>query len=313
MRAHGSDTLAFFKLRHDMHYLFTKDARAFLGYRIENKVLLVAGDPVGPKDALPELVSEACAFAEVHGLRIAALGASAGLVELWRQAGLNALYIGDEGIVQTQQFSLEGRPIRKVRQAVTRLEKAGFVAELHTLGQLHPEELAELEHISSLWRQGVPERGFSMAMDALASEQGHDSVVVVTRDGDGVVRGFLHFVPSYGRPAMSLSFMRRDRNTPNGLTEFLVVRAIGLLRERGVDEISLNFAAFGRLLEQPGGRFERALSRLVVLGSRYFQMESLYRFNAKFSPRWEPRYLVFEGLLGFPRAGLAAMSLEGLI
>src|SRR5207237_8021608 len=107
------------------------------------------------------------------------------------------------------------------------------------------------------WRVGVAERGFWMAMDALASEQGHDSVVVVTRDGEGVVRGFLHFVPSYGRPAMSLSFMRRDRNTPNGLTEFLVVRAIGLLRERGVDEISLNFAAFGRLLEQPGGRFAR--------------------------------------------------------
>ena len=313
VRAHGSDTLAFFKLRRDMHYLFTKDARAFLGYRIESKVLLVAGDPVGPKDALPELVSEACAFAEVHGLRIAALGASAGLVDLWRQAGLNALYIGDEGIVRTQEFSLEGRSIRKVRQSVTRLEKAAFVAELHELGELHADEVVELERVSSLWREGIPERGFSMAMDALAAEQGHDSVVVVARDGEGIVRGFLHFVPSYGRSAMSLSFMRRDRHTPNGLTEFLVVRAIELLRERGIDELSLNFSAFGRLLERPGGRFERALSRLVVLGSRYFQMESLYRFNAKFAPRWEPRYLVFEGILGFPRAGLAAMSLEGLI
>ena len=97
------------------------------------------------------------------------------------------------------------------------------------------------------------------------------------------------------------------------MTEFLVVRAIELLRERGVDELSLNFAAFGRLLERPGGRFERMLSHFVVLGSRYFQMESLYRFNAKFSPRWEPRYFVFEGVFGFPRAGLAAMSVEGLL
>jgi lysylphosphatidylglycerol synthetase-like protein (DUF2156 family) len=29
------------------------------------------------------------------------------------------------------------------------------------------------------------------------------------------MRGFIHFVPSYGRPAMSLSLMRRDRETPN--------------------------------------------------------------------------------------------------
>jgi lysyl-tRNA synthetase class 2 len=110
---------------------------------------------------------------------------------------------------------------------------------------------------------------------------------------------------------MSLSFMRRDRDTPNGLMEFLVAEAVELLRDRGVEELSLNFAAFGRLLERPSGRVERLLGRLVVLGSRYFQMESLYRFNAKFNPRWEPRYLVYERLLGLPRVGLAAMWAEG--
>ena len=43
----------------------------------------------------------------------------------------------------------------------------------------------------------------------------------------------------------------------------------------------------------------------------YFQIESLYRFNAKFSPRWEPRYLAYERLLGLPKVGLAAMVAEG--
>lgn len=309
VRAHGTDTLAFFKLRRDMQYLFDPEARAFLGYRIEGGVMLVSGDPVGPPDALRDVVREAVAFAEVHGLRIAALGVGAWMLPLWRDAGLRSLYIGDEAIVETARFSLEGRAIRKVRQSVTRLEKAGYVSELRPLDELDGETLAELEQISTLWRGGGPERGFSMAMDSLESSGG--SLVVLARDETGRVRGFLHFVPSYGRPAVSLSFMRRDRETPNGLTEFLVVRAIELLRERRIDELSLNFAAFGRLLERPGGRFERLLGRLVVLGSRYFQMESLYRFNAKFSPRWEPRHFVFEGLLGFPRAGLAALRAEG--
>jgi lysyl-tRNA synthetase class 2 len=110
---------------------------------------------------------------------------------------------------------------------------------------------------------------------------------------------------------MSLSFMRRDRQAPNGLTEFLVCRAVELFRERGVEELSLNFAAFGRVLARPGGWFDRSLARLVSLGDRYFQIESLYRFNAKFSPRWEPRYLVYQRILGLPRVGLAAMVAEG--
>jgi lysyl-tRNA synthetase class 2 len=309
VREHGSDTLAFFKLRRDMRYLFEPQGRAFLGYRIEGPVMVVAGDPVGPPEALPDLVRETFAFAETHGLRLAVLGAREGLLPLWRDAGLRSLYIGDEAIVETRSFSLEGRAIRKVRQSVSRLAKAGYVAELHRLDELDDATVAELEHISALWRGGEPERGFSMAMDSLAGSGG--SSVLLARDAAGAVRGFLHFVPSYGRAAVSLSFMRRDRATPNGLTEFLVVRAVELLRERDIEEISLNFAAFGRLLERPGGRLERLLGRLVVLGSRYFQMESLYRFNAKFTPRWEARYFVFESLLGFPRAGLAALWAEG--
>jgi N-acetyl-gamma-glutamyl-phosphate reductase len=56
---------------------------------------------------------------------------------------------------------------------------------------------------------------------------------------------------------------------------------------------------------------ERILGRLIALGDRYFQIESLYRFNAKFAPRWDPRYLVYESVLGLPRVGLAAMRAEG--
>ena len=161
------------------------------------------------------------------------------------------------------------------------------------------------------WLAGACERGFAMSMDSLRTEREAGGVVLLGRDGDGRIRGFLHLVPSYGRPAMSLSSMRRDRETPNGLMEFLVVRAIEALRERGVEEISLNFAAFARIMHGPRGPFERLVGRLVALGNPFFQIESLYRFNAKFFPRWEPRYLLYEGALGLPRAGLAVMWAEG--
>jgi lysyl-tRNA synthetase, class II len=134
---------------------------------------------------------------------------------------------------------------------------------------------------------------------------------VIARDADDAIRGVLHFVPCYGRPAVSLSFMRRDPTTPNGLTEFLVVQAIELLRERGLEELSLNFAAFAKWMHSPEKRLERVLGKLIALGNPYFQIESLYRFNAKFFPRWEPRYLVYQGALGLPRAGIAAMWAEG--
>jgi lysyl-tRNA synthetase, class II len=311
VREHGADTLSYFKLRTDKHYLFSADRSAFVGYRVEGGVVLLSGDPVGPDEALPGLLADLCEFAASRGLRVGAIGASRRLLPLYEQLGLRTMYLGDEAIVELDRFSLEGRPIRKVRQSVSRLHKAGFRTELHPVATLPPGLAAEVEEVLERGREGAPERGFSMAMDSIRGEHDEDTLVLLARDEDGAVRGVLHFVPCYGRSAMSLSFMRRDPDTPNGLTEFMVVKAIEVLRERGLAEMSLNFAAFARWMHSPEGPSERVLGKLIAVGNPYFQIESLYRFNAKFFPRWEPRYLVYQGALGLPRASLAAMWAEG--
>ena len=311
VRAHGTDTLSFFKLRSDEQYLFSADGRAFVGYRIENRVLLLSGDPVGPPEAFPALLSQLRGFADARGLKLGAVGASEALRSLYEKLGLRTMYLGDEAIVELGNFSLEGRSIRKVRQSVTRLRKAGYTAELHEFGALDPRMLDEIQRVLERGRQGAPERGFSMAMDSLGGVLEDETLVVLGRDEHDAIRGVLHFVPCYGRSTFSLSFMRRDPGTPNGLTEFLVVQAIELLRERGVVEVSLNFATFAKWMHSPEKRLERTLGKLVALANPFFQIESLYRFNAKFFPRWEPRYLVYDGAFGLPRASIAAAWAEG--
>ena len=311
VRDHGTDTLSFFKLRADQQYFFSYDRRAFVGYRIENGVLLLSGDPVGPDDAFEGLLRELRAFADSRGLKLGAVGASERLCPLYEQLGLHTIYLGDEAIIELERFSLEGRAIRKIRQSVSRLTKAGYSAELVGLGALDAATLDQVEHVLAAGREGAPERGFSMAMDSIRCPHGDETLVLLARDEQRAIKGVLHFVPVYGRNTVSLSFMRRDPGTPNGLTEFLVVKAVELLRERGLDEMSLNFAAFAKWMHSPEKRSERVLGKLVTLGNPFFQIESLYRFNAKFFPRWEPRFLVYEGTFGLPRAGIAALWAEG--
>ncbi len=313
VREHGQDTLSFFKLRPDKHYYFNEDRTAFVAYRVEAGTMLLSGDPVGPSQGFADLLLEVRGFARSRGLKLAAVGASEQLVKIYDELGLQALYIGDEAIVELKKFSLEGRPIRKVRQSVTRLKKAGFTAELDTLATLDRSTLPEIERVIELGRLGRPERGFSMAMDSIRGDCEQDTLFVLARDRAGAIRGVLHFVPCYGRPAVSLSMMRRDPSTPNGLTEFLVAQAIELLRARGIEEMSLNFATGARFMHAPTSRIEAGLGRLCHRLDRFFQIESLYRFNVKFFPRWDTRYLVYEGAFGLPRAALASMWAEGQI
>jgi lysyl-tRNA synthetase class 2 len=313
VEAHGSDTLAYFKLREDKHYFWTDERDAFLGYRIENGVLLVSGDPVGPPAASHAVIRAAYEYADRLSLRFAVVGASQAIADHLRQAGLKTLYIGDEAIVEPAAFSLEGRSIRKVRQAVTRVERLGYRMEQRTGEDLDPGLAAELEAVSAAWRAGRPERGFSMALDRLGGPLERDTVLAVARDRHDAVAGFLQLVPSFGRAAMSLAQMRRLPESPNGLMEFLIVRTIQALAADGVEELSLNFSAFGRVLRAPSTAPERLLGRTLHLADRWFQIERLYRFNAKFSPHWQPRYLVYQSYTSLPRTALGVMWVEGQV
>ncbi|MDX6715737.1 MAG: lysyl-tRNA synthetase, class [Baekduia sp.] len=312
VRRFGSDTLSAFKLRRDLQHRFHADGRSLVGQRTQAGALLVAGDPVGADEDLGAALAGALDEARAHGLSFGVVNASERCAEAGRALGLRSLYLGDEAMLATGPMDLSGGARKSLRKAVNRVART-YAAELHLAGDLDAATLAQLAVVWESWRDGAAERGFSMAGDAIADELLPDAVVVLARGDDGSVGGFLQFVPVFGRPQVSLGYMCREHDTPNGLTEFLVVRVAELLAERGIEEFSLNFAAFGRWLRAPANPLQRALAALLRVGDRWLQIERLERFNARFDPRWQPRYLLFDGVLAMPRIAAAALCVEGQI
>jgi lysyl-tRNA synthetase, class II len=314
--AWGEDTLAPFVLRADKSYFFSPRRRAFVAYRVVGGVAIVSGDPVGPRAEHEPLLEDFIAFARDRGWRLAILGASERRLALYRRLGLHALYHGDEAVVETEAFSLEGRSIRKVRQSVHRLSKAGYRAEVLRRGQIDARLRGELEAIANAWRGTEPERGFVMALDALFRLGDEDALFVVGRDGDGAPAGFLHFaVCRAAGGALSLSSMPRLRETPNGFNEWLICEAVEWARENGFPKMSLNFAPFAALLapEAELSRIQRVERRALLRLKGRFQLDNLLVFNRKFFPSWERRFVVYERRLDLPRVGIAALAAEAYL
>ncbi|HEX7084130.1 MAG TPA: phosphatidylglycerol lysyltransferase domain-containing protein [Gaiellaceae bacterium] len=315
VRAWGSDTLAPFVLRRDKAYFFGGDERAFLAYRVVHGVAIVSGDPIGPPELLPALVDAFVRHARERAWRVAVLGASERHLDLYRAHGLHALYHGDEAIVETASFSLEGRPIRKVRQSVHRLQAAGYTVRLLAPGELDGARRAELEAILRDWRGGAPERGFAMALDALFSLGDDEAVFAVGLDPAGRAAGFLHFAVSRPGSALSLSSMPRLASTPNGFNEWLIVETVAWARDHGYARVSLNFAPFAALLAPeavltPSQELQR---RALLALKGHFQLDNLLLFNRKFFPQWERRFVVFEHRRDLPRVGIAALAAEAYL
>jgi len=308
IRRHGDDSLAFFSLRHDKNYFFSPTRESFLAYKVVGGVALVSGGPIGAPTELQDLLAEFRRVCHARGWRLALLGVPAGDVPRARAVGLRAIKLGDEAVVRPRGFSIEGRSVRKLRQSVARLERAGYAFDTVCAGDVDADLRAELQRVSDAWRGAYVERGFSMAMDDPFRES--ETVFAIARRGDAI-GGFLHLVPSAN--GYSLGAMRRDPSTPNGLMEYLIVETLRWAADRGAEELSLNFCVFADLFGDPGTRLHTAARGALRVGDRIFQLERLLRFSRKFSPEWRPRYVCVERLADVPHVAVAYLRVESLL
>lgn len=314
-----SETLAPFALRYDKSYVFSPDGRAAIGYRVLAGMAVAGGDPVGTVESWPGAVA---AFQEVvrrNGWRPAVLGAGPDAVELWRGHGMRRIGIGDEVVVDTAAFNLDGRAMRNVRQAVRRTERAGLVTEVLPERALEPGLAGQLRRIHREWLGAAGrEHGFAMNLDAMARGAHPDALIAVALAPEGYAVAFQRYLPAaqYGPAAvLSLDVMPRTALSPNGVNERLIVDVIEYARGHGYGRVSLNFAAFRPLLARARtdarlGRGEQAAIKAIGLLDPLIQVDSLYRFNDKFQPGWVPRSVLVGSWFDLPRFGLAAFGLE---
>ncbi|MEV6838152.1 phosphatidylglycerol lysyltransferase domain-containing protein [Streptomyces sp. NPDC051133] len=314
---HGDrDSLGYFALRRDKAAIFSPSGKAAVTYRVVGGVSLASGDPIGDPEAWPGAIDAWLAEARRHAWTPAVMGASEEAGTVYARHGLDALELGDEAIVDLADFTLEGRAMRVVRQAHNRVKRAGYTVRIRRHEDIPEEEMAHLVDRADHWRDGATERGFSMALGRLGDPADGRCVMLECRDANDEPRALLSFVP-WGEHGLSLDLMRRDRACENGLMEYMVVELLVQAEELGIQRVSLNFAMFRSVFERGSrlgaGPVLRVWRSTLTFFSRWWQIESLYRANAKYRPVWEPRFLLFAKSSDIPRIGLASAQAEGFL
>ncbi|MGI8458890.1 MAG: bifunctional lysylphosphatidylglycerol synthetase/lysine--tRNA ligase LysX [Propionibacteriaceae bacterium] len=323
----GHDSLAYFATRRDKSVVFGPRQRAAVTYRVELGVCLASSDPIGPPDHWPGAIAAWQEQVNRFGWTPAVIGASELGATAYARAGLRVIRIGDEAVLEPADFTIEGREMRPVRQAVQRLQKLGYTIRVRRHADLEPAELKELIDKVDSWRDTENERGFSMALGRLGDPADGACLMVEAlfperregssaADGPPEVAGILSFVP-WGNDGFSLDVMRRSPRAHNGVTELMVAGLMAASPSLGIHRVSLNFAVFRSAFEEGArigaGPVIRLWRRLLLVASRWWQIESLFRSNVKYRPQWEPRFLCFAETRDIALVGAASGVAEGFI
>ncbi len=139
-------------------------ATSVVAFGVYNGTCLVSPDPVGPPAEREAVWRAFRSFVDGHGWALGVLGAGEEWLPVYRDTGMHDLYVGDEGVVRTNRFSLQGGKFKGLRQAVNRVANYGYTISFHDPASLDADLRAELLDVMTKSRRGDVERGFSMTL-----------------------------------------------------------------------------------------------------------------------------------------------------
>lgn len=311
VRRWGGGTLDYFALRADKQLFISHDT--LVAYRVFGSVCLVSPDPIGPPEQRAAAWSAFHQTADRNGWSVAVLGAHEDWLPIYKASEMRTMYVGDEGVVDVLPFSLEGGRMKGLRHVVNRMTRHGYSVRFFDPAQLDAPMRAQLRALMTQSRRGESERGFSMTLGRLFDPADRGLLLAVAFDRDDKPVAFCHYVPAAAIDGFSLDMMRRDRGDhPNGLLDFVILETIRHLRDQGRRGLALNFATLRAVMSGEAGDNTSVRVRRWFLQrmSDSMQIESLWRFNAKYFPTWRPRYAVYDSVEDIVPAAMAVARAE---
>jgi phosphatidylglycerol lysyltransferase len=304
LEKYSDSSIAYFALLPDKLYFLSDSGNAVIVYKTVGANAIAMGDPIGDQAEFPALLSQFLEYCDLNGWACAFHQARPRYLALYEAHGLKHLKIGEEAVVSTEDFSLAGHEMKRLRSAIAHFEREGYQTEV--LSPPHDAALLRrLRRISDEWLALGKRRERTFTLGYFDEAVLQECAVVVARAPDGQIVAFADIIPSYNMAEGNFDMLRYGGES-HGLSDFLHVSLIDYFRAQGRPGVNLGLAPFSGIergdARSPVGR---AMRLLYSYGGFLFRSKGLREFKGKFRPRWEPRYLVYSGDLQLPGIALA--------
>jgi phosphatidylglycerol lysyltransferase len=312
-RAHAS--LAFLG---DKSFLVSESGRAFIMYGVEGRSWVSLGDPVGDPEDFPELVWKFRNRVNVQGGWPAFYQVRPEYLPLYVDAGLTLIKLGEEAVVATGTFSMEGGHRSGMRRTLRKVEKDGGAFEILPREAL-AAEFPRLRAVSDAWLEAKSTREKAFSLGSFQETYVARFPVAVVRF-EGQIVAFANLWLAAPGTEYSVDLMRYDpERAPADCMEYLFLKLILWGQEQGYTRFGLGMAPLAGLESGPLSPLWAKLGAAVYrYGEHFYNFQGLRAFKDKFDPVWEPRYLASPGGTALPRvlAGISTLvsgSLRGAL
>ena len=300
---YGRSSLARLTLLPDKSYFFTPGG-SVVAFRTKGNTAVALGDPIGPLQDAQAAVSAFIAYCRNNDWQAAFYQTRPDYLDHYRDLGLEILCIGQEAIVDLSKFTLAGSANKPVRNAVNRLIRLSYRAEIYE-PPLLPGLLEQLRLVSNEWLNNVQSREKRFSLGWFDPTYIGSGRVIAVYAPDDTLVAFANIVPEYQKNELTIDLMRHRHEMENGTMEFMFATLFQWAQEKGFESYSLGLSPLAGVGEDPEDpTVERAFNLIYQHVNHFYNFQGLHHYKEKFHPMWEQRYLIFPSYVSLPKVAL---------
>jgi phosphatidylglycerol lysyltransferase len=297
---HSKRSYAHLALIGDKELIFNESNDAFVMYARQGRSWVAMGDPVGPDEAVHDLVWKYRELVDRYGGWPVFYQVDPRHVTVYLDQGLTLLKIGEEARVSLKEFGLQGSDRRGLRQTVNKMHRDGIEFSMLSAEEL-PNVLGELKEISNDWLEHklAEEKGFSLGY---FDEDYLSRYPCAVARHEGKIIAFANVWTNSAKVELSIDLMRFSSEAPNGVMEFLFIELMLWGKQEGYAYFSLGMAPLSGIESRKlSPVWNRVTNFLFRHGDRFYRFEGLRQYKDKFDPVWSSRYIALPGGVALPR------------
>lgn len=294
----SEETYSNLALLGDKQFMFNSTKSGFIMYAIEGHTAVALGDPVAPDAEKQELVWDFFELCSLNGLNCAFYEVSEKYLPCYIDVGLQLVKLGEEAVVNLENFTIEGKNGASLRHTRNKLSKEGYQFKIIPTEEV-PNVISQLKSISDSWLgEKTKEKGFSLGRFD-ENYLSNFPQAVITKNGE--IIAFANIWDTNKGGELSVDLMRHTADSPSGVMEFLFTELMLWGKAAGFAKFNLGMAPFSGFENRSFAPLWSKLGKAIYQrGEKFYNFKGIRAYKEKFTPTWNSRYLACPRGFSFP-------------
>ena len=288
----GSSALDFFKTYYDKFIFAPADINAYISYRVSRNFAVVLENPVAEnREEMKKCIVAFSKYSYDNGLKDIYYRVPRENLPVFNELSRKSLFLGQEGVVDLNTFSLEGGEKKSIRNALNKIKEQGYKTQVNR-PPLRDGLIQKLRAVSDEWLKLTDREEIVFSQGVFSEKEIKEQTVITVENSEEKIIAFLNIIPDYVPNEGTYDLLRKTADAPNGIMDYILVEMFKYFKDNGIRFVNLGFAPMSGL-DDPHNFPEKSMKFAYEKIRSFSQFKGQRDYKDKFNPKWNDKFLIY--------------------